>query len=126
MTFKVAVLSDIHAYTTTPAGSSAPSHLRANDVTTPIAQHPLLALHTLIREQTINADYLICPGDLCDRADTQAAQYAWTELDKLADMLRVKRFFGVTGNHDLDSRYLTQGTIDPKDALRAMEPSYPI
>src|SRR5436190_20696790 len=74
MTFKVAVVSDIHAYTSTPAGSSAPSHLKVNDVSKPAAQHPLLALHTLIGEQTINADYLICPGDLCDKADTQAAQ----------------------------------------------------
>jgi predicted phosphodiesterase len=126
MIFTVAVVSDIHAYTNTPAGSSAPSHLKANDVTKPAAQHPLLALHALIGEQTINADYLICPGDLCDKADTQAAQYAWTELEKLASMLQVRRFFGVTGNHDLDSRYLAQSTIDPKDALRAMQPPYPI
>ena len=126
MTFKVAVVSDIHAYSNRPAGSSAPSHLKVNDVTKPVTQHPLLALHALIQEQTISADYLICPGDLCDKADTPAAQYAWTELEKLANMLNVRRYFSVTGNHDLDSRYLTQCTIDPKDALRAMQPAYPI
>lgn len=126
MIFRVAVMSDIHAYTNTPAGSSAPSHLKANDVTKPATQHPLLALHALIEEQDILADYLICAGDLCDKADTAAAQYAWNELEKLAIMLRVKRFFGVTGNHDLDSRYVTQGTLDPKEALRAMQPPYPI
>lgn len=126
MTFKVAVMSDLHAYTNTPPGSSAPSHLKANDVTKPAAQHPLFALHTLIREQDISADYLCCPGDLCDKADTQAAQYAWNELQKLAGMMKVRRFFGVTGNHDLDSRYLRQGTLDPKEALRAMNPPYPI
>lgn len=126
MTFKVAVVSDIHAYTRTEAGSSAPSHLKVNEVGKPIAQNPMRALHELIQQQTIQADYLICPGDLCDRADTQAAQYAWTELEKLANMLQVQRFFGVTGNHDLDSRYLSPGTLDPKDALRAMQPSYPI
>jgi predicted phosphodiesterase len=126
MTFKVAVVSDIHAYTNTPTGSSAPSHLKANDVSKPVAQHPMLALHELVQRQAFDADYLICPGDLCDKADTQAAQYAWTELEKLASILKVKRFFGVTGNHDLDSRYVAQGTIDPKDALRAMHPPYPI
>lgn len=126
MTFKVAVVSDIHAYTNTSTGASAPSHLKANDVSRPVAQHPMLALHELVKRQGFDADYLICPGDLCDKADTQAAQYAWSELEKLASMLKVKRFFGVTGNHDLDSRYLSQGTIDPKDALRAMFPAYPI
>lgn len=126
MTFKVAVVSDIHAYTNTPTGSSAPSHLKANDVSKPVTQHPMLLLHALIQEQGINADYLICPGDLCDKADTQAAQYAWTELEKLASILQVKRFFSVTGNHDLDSRYLTPSTVDPKDALRALRPPYPV
>src|SRR5579862_358653 len=126
MAFTVAVVSDVHAYTTTPPGSSAPSHLKANDVTKPAAQHPLRALHALIEDQTISADYLICPGDLCDRADTPAAQYAWTELEKLGTILHVKRFFGVTGNHDLDSKYLAPGTLDPKEALRALQPPYPI
>jgi hypothetical protein len=41
-------------------------------------------------------------------------------------MLGVKRFFGVTGNHDLDSRYLAPGTLDPKEALRALQPPYPV
>lgn len=126
MPFKVAVVSDIHAYTNTPAGASAPSRLKANDLNKPPTQHPLLALHAMIREQNLKADYLICPGDLCHKADMGAAQYAWTEIEKLAQMLQVRRFFGVTGNHDLDSRYVTPGTTDPKEALRAMQPAYPI
>jgi len=32
----------------------------------------------------------------------------------------------VTGNHDLDSRYLQPRTFDPKDALRALKPAYPV
>ena len=126
MTFKVAVMSDIHAYTNTPTGSSAPSRLKANDLNKPPAQHPLLALHAMIHEQNVRADYLICPGDLCHRADTAAAQYAWSEVERVAEMLEVKRFFGVTGNHDLDSRYVVPTTLDPKEALRAMQPPYPI
>lgn len=126
MTFKVAVVSDIHAYTHTPAGSSAPSRLKANDLNKSSTQHPLLALHALIQEQNVRADYLVCPGDLCHKADMDAAQYAWTEVERLAQMLEVKRFFGVTGNHDLDSRYVMPSTLDPKEALRAMQPPFPI
>lgn len=123
MNLKVLVASDLHAYTTR---KPAPSFIEANVHDKPTSQHPLLALAALIDERQLVADYLICPGDLCDRADVPAAQYAWTQLESLSTKLKTRRFFGVTGNHDLDSRYLRPETQDPKEALRAMRPSYPV
>lgn len=121
--FVIAVASDLHAYETDP---NEPSHL---NITIPENQthvHPISALIKLIKKEgeEISADILLCPGDLGDKAQSSGIQYAWKSIHKIGAALNAKLITAASGNHDLDSRYLT--SVDAKGILMGLEPPYPL
>src|SRR5947199_10874603 len=75
----VAVLSDLHAYVDAEA-DRAPSHFRVTESPQDIGKNPISALKHLISERGLSAELLLCPGDIGDRANPVAIQYAWRQV----------------------------------------------
>jgi len=119
---RIAVLSDIHAYPS--ASPSPPSHLCIAAPADEPTRHPLAGLKRLIKEANLNADLLICPGDLTDKADTAALIYVWAELQAIGRVLGADRVIATAGNHDVDSRH-QHNEFDAKSALQALLPMFP-
>ena len=110
--FRVAILSDLHAY---GEGAERPSFLDVRSSSLPIHQHPISSLKDLVSKSSIRADFLLCPGDLGHRASTLGIEYAWQQLHEVGHDLGARLVTGTAGNHDMDSRRIHTG-------LRAIEP----
>lgn len=50
------------------------------------------------------ADYLLCPGDISDKANNVAFGEGWSQLGRLRDALGATALVASTGNHEVDSR----------------------
>lgn len=99
--------------------------------------HPWVALTTLIKEQEIRADLLICVGDLTSWGDEDALRFGWQHLLQLGKQLSVECVASATGNHDVMSRSQqhevskdivgklgeNRGVVE---ALKLLDPTYPL
>jgi len=125
-TLRLAVVSDVHA-------SAAVAHRDQTYATTVSKDsekfNPLTALRTLVeRDETVRADYLLCPGDLTNKIDVPGLRYAWDSLHEIAEGLGARRVVATAGNHDV-----VRGEEVPADAdedawvqaLRDLEPPFP-
>lgn len=120
---KIALLSDLHAY----SGNLNPQPSRLGlEVSQAYAnQHPITGLLNIAKQDpNFRADYLMCAGDMCDRADAGAVSYIWSELEKIQKQLEAKHLFATAGNHDIDSRY-SSTPFDPKGLLQKLRPHFP-
>lgn len=119
---KVAIISDLHAqldgagdlssslvFSPLP-GSSAP----------PIIQ----GLFRRIDEDNLNADLVLCPGDLCHRSDSVSLSEAWKWLFEIKNKLNAKYLIASAGNHDMNSRGTYEDSL-PHDLLMDLEPRFP-
>jgi predicted phosphodiesterase len=129
---RLLVLSDIHADDHSfevPLGPDAPrsQHGRSSwiDFADPdrCLVDPLETFQSLIHTNGIRADYLVVPGDICDKANGKALRAAWAKLNEIADHLGGAEIVATAGNHDLDSRY-RHHPYDPRNVLRALQPSF--
>ena len=120
---RVVVLSDLHAFSPV-AGGPTPSHL---STATPEnnRQHPLVGFASLLRDNDITANAVLCCGDLGDRAEVAAIAYAWKYLPIIQGAVGAPLLAATTGNHDVDSRLHTTG-FDPRAALRDLVPPFPV
>jgi hypothetical protein len=117
-TFRVAVLSDIHAY----ENESGDSYSLTEPPRGLLGQHPLRDLISLIQSRQLQVDLVISPGDLTNKASTAGTSYAWAMLHEIAAQLGTTTVIGTPGNHDL----ITHGpSADPSAALRSLTPSFP-
>lgn len=85
---------------------------------------PLRDIRELIASDELKADVLICPGDLCDKADWNVLQWMWDQLELIATDLGARQIVSTAGNHDIDSR----GEHDPlsvEHGLRELAPAFP-
>jgi hypothetical protein len=125
---KILFLSDLHVFAS--AGREAderPSYVDATDQNPTPTQDAFMALRSLIAQEKIEADLLICGGDLCDKADPIGVRYAWQCVSEVGKLAQVSKTLAVCGNHDLDSRYLlNDDDPDPKGSLQALLPIFPI
>lgn len=131
-TKKLFVISDIHALDSrfiVQLASTAPKVSAGArgwlDYANRDAHDPLRTLRALIDREDIRADYIVCPGDVCDQANGDALRQAWTEIDDIRRATGADATIAATGNHDVDSRY-RHHTYDPKDALRQLVPAFPV
>ncbi len=76
------------------------------------------------RDSFPKIDVLVCPGDLGDRADPQAIDYAWKFLNDIKSHNPQCVLLATAGNHDIDSRG-QHSDFDAKASLYGLEPSYP-
>lgn len=116
---RVAVLSDIHAYSSAELdkGASKPSHAEIANPENP-AMNPFAALHDLIKREGLKADVLVSGGDLGDRGSPQALTYAWTQVKRVQRALGAEILLPATGNHDMDSRAING--YDARGALQGL------
>jgi len=121
----ILVISDIHAFNGNPDDAAAPSYcstwpqFQTNDV-----RNPFRTIPALIAQERLSVDWVVCPGDLADRADPAAQGVAWSALETLKRDVGAKLLIGTAGNHDIDSR-LAFDEIDIKGALQSLNPIFP-
>lgn len=120
---RLAVLSDLHAFTGTPR--DVPSFLDCGAAASNELTHPIGALKALIKREAISADMLICGGDLADKADPVALNYVWTALNEIKHGLGASELLATAGNHDLDSRHL-HNAYDARGHLLGLNPLFPL
>lgn len=121
----LAVISDLHAFhKDNYVGETHPSFLDMSLGEGKSTIHPISALKKLIKENTLTADILVCPGDMGDKANPSAIQYAWDKLQELKTILNVRIIAATPGNHDHDSRSI-YCEYDPRGALQSLSPKFP-
>lgn len=133
MKLRIAVISDLHAHLkdrpSIEQGNTTDkdvSYLPANPG--PGDHNPFGDLERLISGESVDADLLICPGDICDKGDITGFSYAWEQLHILRGRLGASQLIATCGNHDLDSRYSSAPSDDdpdPKGNLLQVKPPFP-
>jgi 3',5'-cyclic AMP phosphodiesterase CpdA len=120
---KILVLSDLHAYSRAQQDGSRPSYVKAGDNGD---DSPTIQFQGLIEsEKGPKPDVIVCPGDLGHQADQPGIAFAWDFLKRLAQASSKGLVITTAGNHDIDSRHLSND-IDAKGTLLDLRPSYPI
>jgi predicted phosphodiesterase len=125
-------MSDLHAFEG-DASDKAPSKL-AYSGSGDDAQKLFDGVGEALKPVGVTAvDYVLCPGDITNRADSGALARAWKSLDALAQQLGAT-LVASAGNHDYashkpDGSKVPAGEapeeIDPKDALLQLDPPFP-
>lgn len=114
--YRIAILSDLHV-------NASDSRIRKN-MPEDKYENPFTSLKELINKEQLDADILICCGDMADRAEPGSLEYAWKEIHLIAQSLKVNHVLGTVGNHDVDSRF-ANNDYDPKLALQSLCPVFP-
>ncbi|PZO46792.1 MAG: hypothetical protein DCF16_18575 [Alphaproteobacteria bacterium] len=125
-----AVLTDLHAFDKTARSDTensrpAPSWLPIDDGASNPSKHPFRALEELISEQRLKADFVVCCGDMTDKAHPASQAYVWRRLQDIKRGLGAERVIATAGNHDIDSRY-GYNNFDAKGVLQTLQPSFPM
>lgn len=119
----IAVVSDIHAAIPDKDGNN-PSYASTAPNKDATEKDAILSLHKFIEAKGIRTDYLVCCGDMADRANPTAMQYVWNKFHEIAGTLGAKPVVTV-GNHDIDSRFV-ESDHDARGMLRNLKPTYPL
>lgn len=121
--FTIGIVADLHAHDVT--GDNAPSFLNIRQTELTPNTHPIEGLLELIDERKLNANLLVCAGDLADKAKPEAIQYAWGSLERIRKKLGASECIATAGNHDVDSRH-EHTDHDAKGFLQQLKPRFPI
>lgn len=99
---RIAIISDLHCR----YGKETPSstYLYSDLPRIPITKHPIQALKSLIKKESLVADYVICPGDITDKINIQGLISGYGFINEIKNDLCAKKLICVPGNHDVDSR----------------------
>ncbi|GHT05527.1 hypothetical protein FACS189440_08680 [Bacteroidia bacterium] len=110
---KIAIISDLHC--TNADRASNATRLHDKTPIKPINRHPVKSIKERINKDSINANYLICLGDITDKANEYGLNQGIDYLKEIQTELNAEELFLVTGNHDVD----TQNTTDPFYRLKS-------
>lgn len=99
----IAIASDLHC-TYGGQSSSKVSYLLSDLPKLPINRHPVESLKKIIQAESIQADLLLCPGDISDKVDKQGLLSGWQYLQEIKFALNASSLISTLGNHDVDSR----------------------
>lgn len=119
----VFVVSDLHAHC--QEGEKTPSFLDIRADEANFTCHPISGLKKLIQDEQLQADLLLCPGDLGDKAIPEATRKAWEWLNSLGACLGVEQTLATAGNHDVDSRH-AHNKHDARGVLQELRPRFPV
>jgi predicted phosphodiesterase len=111
------VLSDLHCVGDDGAAHEGDSLIRL-PARTGRARTPFQGLLHLIEREKLTADYLLCCGDLTNRAGVDGFRLGWEKLEEVAKALGARSLIFTPGNHDLDVLN-THGTGDIEVCLDA-------
>lgn len=127
---RFAVISDPHALAGDQHRHETTAWRRTSGDPT---RNPFAAVRKLIEESQntenpLSADALLCPGDLAHRMSAAGLEYAWEELNSIAESLGAARIVATAGNHDVMRKEKL-----PEDApagawvasLRSLQPPFP-
>ena len=121
---KILLLSDLHAITGDPDASGSASNLTSRATHDSPTRNPLVSIPAILKNENLAVDWVLCPGDLGDRADPAAQRFAWESLERLRIEASARYLIGTAGNHDIDSR-LKHDDFDPKGNLQSLKPPFP-
>jgi 3',5'-cyclic AMP phosphodiesterase CpdA len=122
---KLAVLSDLHAAPKSSDPKGTEVKLYSDDDMFKTLENPMASLYELIRQENLSADFVVCPGDMTNRADAASLRFVWAELHKLRQALGATEVIATVGNHDVDSRGHEVGAF-PRESLMRLSPRFPI
>lgn len=117
----IAIVSDLHCCVSDEHARH--SFLIAGSKRTPIGQHLVQSLLELIHTNRLNADALICPGDLAHQVCQAGMLQAWDHLGEIQRKLNSPLLLPTVGNHDVDSRQ--KRGLDPFDIPKSIHPEFP-
>lgn len=120
---KLCIITDLHCKY---QRDSEPSEtlLFSNMPRKPFNQHPVAAMIKAIEEDSsIHSDYLLCLGDLGDKADEQGISTAWTFAEEIKQKLNAGCKIGLPGNHDINSRKINNK--EPFSYIQNFHESFP-
>lgn len=121
--FAALVVSDIHAIDSDPTLPESISYVSSAHLLGGSGKDPLRELKSLAPTLgKINC--IICPGDLSDKANPSGLNYAWKELNDLADKMGNVPLITTPGNHDLDSRFASS-KYDARGQIMSVTPGIP-
>ncbi len=124
--FRIAVISDIHAYNSkNPEADKDVSHFDISSPDNEHNNHPITGLLKLISDESLEADILLSAGDVCDKACPVSLKHAWGKVQLIKSQLHAYDVISTAGNHDLDSRY-KHNNYDAKGFLLSLDPMIPI
>lgn len=103
---KLCIISDLHCqHQDNSSGENRDTFLTSNKARVPVSQHPVASMLKVIDEkENIKSDYLLCLGDLGNKADEQGISSAWGFVGEIKEKLGAKCKVCVPGNHDVNSR----------------------
>lgn len=126
---RLAIISDVHAFKQSAGhqlGSPGdPSWVRTQPDKDDTRHGPFKTLLDLIEREGLAADYLLCPGDMGDKADRDGISFTWGWIETIRRRLFADMSLATTGNHDVDSHNLW-GISDPTNAVRGLNPPFPL
>jgi predicted phosphodiesterase len=121
---RILVLSDLHAYTPNHKIIQPPSFLLNSLAHAHEFPNPIVSIPKVLGSEQLEVDWILCPGDIADKADPDAQAFAWAQLEQLRVNIGARLLLGTAGNHDIDSRLKIDG-FDPKGRLLSLRPSFP-
>ena len=98
---RIALLSDIHADTNEDNSDSANLKLGAERRAD---THPFDALNSLIENEKLQIDVLMCAGDLGTKSKPSTIEFTWKELNSIKSKHNIPLLVSTPGNHDHDSK----------------------
>ncbi|GJH14441.1 hypothetical protein CBA19CS11_36405 [Caballeronia novacaledonica] len=120
-----AVLSDLHAAPKSSDPKGTEVKLYSDGDSFSLHDNPMSSLYELIKHESLTADFVVCPGDMTNRADAGALKFVWERLHGLKEKLSAQEVIATVGNHDVDSRGHIDGSF-PREALMRLLPRFPI
>jgi hypothetical protein len=137
-----AILGDPHFVVETPdIPNTLGSHLRLDPAGSLLGAagtpNPWADLLKLVRVAGLQADAVLCAGDLCVAGDPTSLKAAWHHLNGLRAAIAAPDLFAATGNHDVRSRSnaskvainpvrMLSANWGPFEKLKRLEPAYPV
>ncbi|GAA3923915.1 metallophosphoesterase family protein [Litoribacillus peritrichatus] len=130
---RIAVVSDLH-FVEESKSSGHMSWLAFNE-SKKFHSGLWAALLKKISSDNLEADILLCPGDITTHANKSGLEVAWEKLQELSDCLKCELLAVATGNHDVESRGIDQldnpireldSYTDLIENLKILSPPYPL
>jgi 3',5'-cyclic AMP phosphodiesterase CpdA len=119
----IAIASDLHCHHK-PDGETQESFLLIGSPRVPPGGHPIQSLIELAKKFHLQADVLICPGDVANRAQREGLSTGMDFLLELKRGLNCSSLMCTLGNHDVNSG--KKESSDPFELPRMIHPSFPL
>ncbi|WP_304708914.1 metallophosphoesterase [uncultured Rikenella sp.] len=121
---RIAVISDMHCMYKEDY-NSPDTILFSNQLRCGDKKHPIETLIQLIQENDLTCDYVLCPGDIANKADIQGLISGFGFLQEIRSALQAKCLFCAPGNHDV--AFMDHKWFDTAhQPLKALHQDYPV